>query len=352
MEITNITTLVEALGKLGEPKQGYTRFFRGHSKLSYYLEPSIYRIDKKNSPNEPAYLIKNEDKIIRDALTNCPDSFSSNDTLFEKLVKLQHYGYATRLLDLTTNALVALYFAVQSIGENGELVVLDIPDTEIKYDDSDVVSILSAISLRKEDFTIKTYISYADDVAKTERTRFYLHKMERHELVKHLEISQFFSMLLEDHLHIPMEEAIKMEAKTVYERVLKEKFNTQPEIARLLHDIRHDKPSFAPVIDPNDFNRVVCVRAKLNNPRIIRQQGCFLLFGMNNEKLTKAEVENSWKRTLPEGLNSNDDNRFIIKDEAKKQILDELKSFGISRQNLFPELDAQAQDIMGKYRCP
>lgn len=353
MEITNITTLVEALESLGKPKEGHARFFRGHSRLSHHLEPSIYRMDERNSPDEPAYLIKNEDQIIREALTSCPDSFSPNDTLFEKLVKLQHYGYATRLLDLTTNALVALYFAVKSgaNGENGELIVLDIPDTEIKYHDSDVVSILSAISLRKENFTIKAYLSYADNIAKVERTRFYLHRLEKHELIKHLEIPKFFSTFLEERLHIPMEKAIEIEANNLYDQVFIERFNTQPDIARLLHDIRHDKPSFAPIIKADDFNRLVCVRAKLNNPRIIRQQGCFLLFGINNEKLIKAEVAQSWKRTLSGEADSDDENKLIIKDDAKGKILEELKSFGISHQNLFPELDAQARDIMAKYRC-
>lgn len=141
-EICSIKDLLNILNSLGEVEQGKTRFFRGHSKSSYLMQPSIYR---------QSYLIENEDKIIRDALTHCPDDFSPNDTLFEKLVKLQHYGYATRLLDLTTNALVALYFAVSSQeNEDGELIILDIPNTKIKYDDSDTVVVLSALSLQNK----------------------------------------------------------------------------------------------------------------------------------------------------------------------------------------------------------
>lgn len=124
--------------------------------------PKIYR---------EKYLIENEDKIIKDALTYCPGYFSSSSTLFEKLVLLQNYGYATRLLDLTSNILVALYFASlpqeksfinKETGEkininpetNGEILILDIPDESIKYDDSDTVSILSAIALRDKYFNI------------------------------------------------------------------------------------------------------------------------------------------------------------------------------------------------------
>ena len=141
-EINSVSDLSKILQTLGEPEKGHTRFFRGHGDEGWKLLPSIYR---------ETYLIENEDKIIKDALTYCPDDFLPSDTLFEKLVKLQHYGCYTRLLDLTTNALVALYFSAwnkQHHDKDGELIILDIPDEQIKYGDSDTVAILSAISLR------------------------------------------------------------------------------------------------------------------------------------------------------------------------------------------------------------
>ena len=342
MEITTITELFEALKELGEPEHGHTRFFRGHSRISYELKPSIYRL--KSGERDPFYLIKNEEKIIRDAITNCPDSFSPNDTLFEKLVRLQHYGYATRLLDLTSNVLVALYFAVNQEGEDGEVIVLDIPDSEIKYDDSDVVAVLSAISLRNSGFGIEGYLESARDEADI-AAQIYLYEQEEnhkrdlgnkeyepiHDLLENLFNSEFNKNLLD------------RRASQVYQKKYIEFFNEEREILRLLHDIRHDKPSFSPEINPKDISRVVCVRAKLNNPRIIRQQGCFLLFGMNEEKQNCAEIEETWIRSC-------NDNKLIINKEFKNEILKELKSFGISRQNLFPELDAQAKDIMDKYR--
>lgn len=366
MEIKNLRDLIDALNKLGEPELGYTRFFRGHSRSSYRLEPGIYRSDNIKSPSDPLYLIKNEDKIIRDALTNCPDAFSSSDTLFEKLVKIQHYGYATRLLDLTSNALVALYFAVQE-GNNeasdGELIILDIPDAEIKYNDSDVVAILSAISLRNNSFSIDNYIKIAKlQAIITSITYILTNKRESisSEMESRLgkidftnyqnitrgknveELSKIYRDLISDN-SIENDVLFVKSVEEKYDKEFKEFFNKQSEIARLLHDIRNDKPSFAPIINQKDLARVVCVRAKLNNPRIVRQQGSFLLFGMNNKKEIQAEVSSDWKRL------SKDGECFIIKSEAKQRILRELKAFGISRQNLFPELDSQAKDIMEKY---
>ena len=119
-------------------------------------------------------------------------------------------------------------------------------------------------------------------------------------------------------------------------------FNKQNEVISLIHDVRTDKPSFRPAIEPEDLTRVLCVRAKLNNARISRQQGCFLLFGINNEKRNPAEIPDDWKRLPTKGK------RFIVRN--KKQIMQELKAFGISRQTLFPELESQAQEIMMQYK--
>ena len=148
---------------------------------------------------------------------------------------------------------------------------------------------------------------------------------------------------VEDNLSLPLRELIDKANNEIYENKYKETFNKQSEIARLLHDIRKDKPSFSPVIEPIDFNRVVCVKAKLNNPRIIRQQGSFLLFGIHDQKIDYATVPDYWKKMLKQ-------EPILIKNNCKKDILEALKYFGISKQNLFPELDSQAREIMDKYQ--
>ncbi|MDO4777233.1 MAG: FRG domain-containing protein [Cardiobacteriaceae bacterium] len=360
MEITSVAELAEALIKLKSPREGCSRFFRGHSDCSYLLEPSIYRRDEKNSSNDPTYLIKNEDKIIRDVLINCSDSFNPSDTLFEKLAKMQHYGYATRLLDLTTNALVALYFSVQENNDkDGELLVLDIPNEEIKYDDSDLVSVLSAVSLRDDSFSLKDIIESSKVFSAIEAIKFCLKnrkiikvnediilkiKVSLNNNPSQINIKNIFDIYM-DLVMLQEDELVKKSIDGEYNDSFIKTFNRQDKIKKLIRDIRNEKPYFSPDINPDDFRRVVCVQAKKSNPRIAKQQGCFLLFGFDGEKKTKAEVENSWRRTIV------DSDRLIIKrGEAKDNILKELKSFGISHQNLFPELDTQARDILSKYR--
>lgn len=77
-------------------------FYRGQSNYEWHLEPAVYRNGK----------FQNESIYIKEFERLRPTDFSY-DNNFDKLVKMQHYGLPTRLLDITTNPLVALFFACQ-----------------------------------------------------------------------------------------------------------------------------------------------------------------------------------------------------------------------------------------------
>ena len=331
-EINSVSDLSKILQTLGEPEKGHTRFFRGHGDEGWQMRPSIYR---------ETSLIENEDKIIKDALTYCPDDFLPSDTLFEKLVKLQHYGYSTRLLDLTTNALVALYFSAwneQHYDKDGELIILDIPDEQIKYGDSDTISILSAISLQSYLFNYSQLQKKSEKNAEGSVSRKTLLSIK-----KLSDLGDLHKALLENEPELGTLLSHYMNGMEVhYKDEFISIFNAEKEIISLLHTIRTDKPHFRPVINPSDFNRVLCVRAKLNNARISRQQGCFLLFGIKDSKTEAAVIPDEWQR-----LASNSQ-KILVKNKAA--IMEELKSFGISKRTLFPELEAQATEIMNHYK--
>lgn len=283
MAINNIAKFISELQKI--PRTGnYEYYFRGHSNDTYDLKPSIYR----------QKYIRNENNIFKEFILKTPSDFLNEKSTLEKLVKMQHYGLPTRLLDLTTNPLVALYFACKSKRKgkkDGKVLVFRIPKRDVKYYDSDTVSILSNISKRPFEFNIK-----------------------------------------------------EIERKSKYTRDEIVEINKLGDLPYLLHEIKEEKSYFQSIINPNDLERVVAVKVKQSNSRIIKQSGAFLIFGINGEKSVPAKIPTEWILNLDiKGVD------FGVKNESKEEILKELDLLGINGATLFPELENQAEYITKQY---
>lgn len=256
-------------------------FYRGHSNANYLLSPSVFRNPKLKS---------NESKMYNELMIECPHNFLSLNTHLDKLVEMQHYGLPTRLLDITRNPLVALYFACSGNEKSlGELILISTKEENIKYPQSDCVSILASLPL----FTY------------SEQKKFF-------DAAKDSSLSQ---------------------------GVFNEK------TLRLLHEIKQEKPTFRAEIKRTDLLKNFIVYALKKNQRIVKQDGAFIICGLDDfdNNYSGEELSLNKFRYRKNGK------ALILLIEDKQKILKELSSYSINKATLFPEIDDVAQYIKDKY---
>ena len=365
-------------------------FYRGHADEGWELIPSILR-----TPDGPEV----EHRLFRDMVAHEPQSFSECRSALDHLVQMQHYGLPTRLLDVTMNPLVALYFACDEATPHpadGAVYHLAVPGQKLKHYDSDTVSVLA--NLAKCSYNDVVLCVYPDrdlegSFYDTLSSFLPSEDLEKYLLHEALYIRQRM-LALDSEQPFPDVESIRnkylaklmasgeplspayFSSKDPYKGVdswldelwrrilLKtswsswqasylQAFNEQAKAAGLLHQIRGEKPHFQPLIQPYDLVSIFLVKAKYGNQRITNQSGAFLLFGLG--LYSQQEEDGSWgplyvhKRKGPKVPEEWIKRKFIIPSDKKDTIRKELANLGITDSYIYPGIEQYAKELKQRY---
>lgn len=156
--VINISSYINEVSNLKVKSKG-AQFFRGTPKnYKDNSVPGIYRL------NELYNEVDIENDLVYELLRHNPMDFAKAENCFEKLTIMQHYGLPTRLLDVTENMLVALYFAcLGDENEEGIVSIYEVENNNIKNFNNNGVHILSSLAFinkfKKNDCDIEKRIA-------------------------------------------------------------------------------------------------------------------------------------------------------------------------------------------------
>ena len=315
INVFNLQGFVRALTRLQFLERIKTeRYFRGEP-VDYKegaFSPSIYRTSS---------LLENEPNIYREMQRFNDQEFREDKTTIDKLSRMQHYNAPTRLVDMSEDALSALYFALndqskesKTDGQESDAVVyvIDVLSKNMCYYDSDKVSVISNL--------VKSPLltSFSNDTQKNKQ-------------------------------------AIVSDALKYLDDI--DAFNRQKSIEYLLHDIKEEKHYFSNIIDPKHIFSVQCVKPKFTHSRINSQKGAFLLFGLNPGDIRKniCLIEKCGDELC---LNTRVETqhpiesitKIVLRDPARMRC--ELRKLGITKPYIYPEMDKVAEYLKATFNTP
>ncbi len=280
--VGNVQDYITVVERMIRPYPNQEFFFRGHYSYKYALIPSLYR--KKQ-------YYEHENFMYMDFKTQFYNELSDKKYI-EILTTMQHYKMPTRLLDTTSNPLVALYMACDKpVGDKkgtlpiGEVIVMHEERKNVKYSDSNAVTLLASLAVLETNY-----------------------KQELYEKIQ---------------------EAIVRNDPTIYQNCIAFK--------RFVAEVKSELPVFdLDFFSPDVLLKPRHVKVGMINERIIAQSGSFILFGLcdyNTGEYTK--------------LNTVHRQRIFVVD--KEKISNQLSMLNINMSTMYPDKDHTSRTITKTY---
>lgn len=343
-------------------------YFRGQDDIDYRNTcPSLFR-------NEKYYA--NESNMINDFIAKYPDLFKDCQNNVDRLALMQHHQLPTRLLDLTTNALIALYFAVEKDNcKDGVVYVFNnfcnekFVDKALKksfsfeLDKSLVIphsnsKVLRIKSSKRDSFSDQVEIETSlARMKKTDSDGFIIEVLKFYQaLSKHSKSNkEVWEKAYLDYLKALSKgidySGLSCDAGKLLHKY--DNFNNAVPTIRLYHAIERDSGNFDHIINPVEMYLPKIVTPRIIDQRIKNQQGLFMLIPIDfDPKVKTKKRRNRIQSRINTLLYTNKENKavaFTIPCCMKEKIRTELSNIGINKSFIYTDATSYAQDIANSY---
>ncbi|EGQ9313367.1 FRG domain-containing protein [Vibrio vulnificus] len=294
-----------------------TIWFRGQGDYAYKLLPSLFRQGKEFGVkfNEPA--------MFQEFKRRSHEKSKNHNNTYDWLTLMQHYGLPTRLLDWSTNLLVALYFCcISNKDKDGALFVLNPTYFSRDFKLNELME-MQIVEENRSDF----YRRLLFRMGSTFDDNSLLNDIKFSDIKKYLHIQNRFTGL-----SIGSNEPLKNIC--LYQPLENTVDHNGEPMTGVYQDVLRAFSNIVPFTPPH------------LNDRIRQQHGCFTLHGgMYIDGEPFIEVSALEEHTYSENALI----KIKISCADKERLLRELEFSGIREATLFPEMEYQAKEITSLY---
>ena len=323
-------------------------YFRGENSNHELRTPSLYLQEGLTLEGSEYYY-----RMLLSELGR--DDYQENSSLVRLISELQHYGAKTRVLDITSNPLIALYFAVEKKDDksgddkSGYVFIYESDEKNEKFDTGHTIAIKSALNLIPQKI-INKFLKAVNFICKDESE---LKKLENEPL-------ENLNKLLKDKFRERNQGLNEEEIEELNEEIEKSEANIVKFMELLNQRARVRERLNLPFKIAMDLGKAHIVIPSKTTDRIRQQQGAFIYpkFTDTSDK-THEEV----KKEISESINHFNATLKIQKEDKKdqtcllsviridgnnkKKIRSQLKLLGITEGFVYPDIEHKSNALLG-----
>ncbi|WP_242335283.1 FRG domain-containing protein [Limosilactobacillus urinaemulieris] len=353
LQTNDLTEYIEKILSCKHKHDKEVLYYRGQNNISYKLLPAVLR-------NKNYYL--NESELFNSFLSDSPNLFKNCKNNYDRLTIMQHHQLPTRLLDVTKNPLIALFFACLDSEDNDGCVYIfsDRIDSNSLKRTLDFLRFqgvsknLDENSSNLHKFFNKT--PYSDEI-ELEASLIRISMSDRTNILR--EVSRFYDFLCgysswsyEYNKWIKNNKVRNSMEDTIWKEYKKLAGFGSFAVQQLFHEAKKDIQNFRVMMNPIQLILPKLVSSRLIDGRIKNQRGAFIFTPF----ISKSSFDDLKVKTemLINILRLHDKQnkmiKIVIPNSKKKEILRDLSLLGIDSNFVYPDdYSIIADKIKGRY---